>query len=143
MRKVFVITERRADYSRFKPILELIKKDKSLDYCLIVTGIHLLKEHGYTIDEIINDGFKIHGTYEMFRGDFDSGASMVKSLGNILIGVTGFLEKFKPDIILSGFDIAANFAVTVAGAHMNIPVAHICLNFHIIILLLMKMLVKD
>ena len=30
-----------------------------------------------------------------------------------------------PDIILSGFDIAANFAVTIAGAHMNIPVAHI------------------
>ena len=49
MRKVFVITERRADYSRFKPILELIKKDKSLDYCLIVTGIHLLKEHGYLL----------------------------------------------------------------------------------------------
>ena len=35
------------------------------------------------------------------------------------------LEKSKPDIILSGFDIAANAAVTIAGAHMNIPVAHI------------------
>ena len=35
------------------------------------------------------------------------------------------LKKAKPDIILSGFDIAANFAVTVVGAHMNIPVAHI------------------
>lgn len=39
--------------------------------------------------------------------------------------VTYELEKSKPDIILSGFDIAANAAVTIAGAHMNIPVAHI------------------
>ena len=28
MIKIFIITERRADYSRFKPILDLIVKDK-------------------------------------------------------------------------------------------------------------------
>src|SRR3989338_6976006 len=35
------------------------------------------------------------------------------------------LDKAKPDIVLTGFDIGANFAAAVAGAHMNIPVAHI------------------
>jgi UDP-N-acetylglucosamine 2-epimerase (non-hydrolysing)/GDP/UDP-N,N'-diacetylbacillosamine 2-epimerase (hydrolysing) len=35
------------------------------------------------------------------------------------------LEKAQPDIVLSGFDIGANMAVTIAAAHMNIPVAHI------------------
>ena len=57
--KVAVITERRADYSRFKPILNFLKKDKKFKYQLIVTGLHLLKEHGNTINEIKNDGFKI------------------------------------------------------------------------------------
>ena len=52
MRKIFLVTERRADYSRFKPILELIKKDKELDYDLVVTGMHLRKEYGNTINEI-------------------------------------------------------------------------------------------
>ena len=125
MRKIFLVTERRADYSRFKPILELIKHDDLLDYCLIVTGIHLLEEHGLTINEIKDDGFKIYGTFEMFKDDLDSGTSMVKSLGNALIGITKFIDDYQPDIILSGFDIAANLAVTIAGAHMNIPVAHI------------------
>lgn len=37
MRKVFLITERRADYSRFKPILEIIEHDQELDYDLVVT----------------------------------------------------------------------------------------------------------
>ena len=41
MRKIFLVTERRADYSRFKPILELIKNDPLLDYDLVVTGLHL------------------------------------------------------------------------------------------------------
>ena len=57
MIKIFIITERRADYSRFKPILNLIKADKNLDYVLAVTGAHLKEEMGYTKNEIINDGF--------------------------------------------------------------------------------------
>ena len=36
-KKILIVTERRADYSRFKPILDLIVKDKDLDYSLVVT----------------------------------------------------------------------------------------------------------
>ena len=50
MRNVFVVTERRADFSRFKPILELISDDVYLNYDLVVTGIHLLDSHGKTIN---------------------------------------------------------------------------------------------
>ena len=61
MRKIFLITERRADYSRFQPILNIIKKDPKLDYDLVVTGLHLKEEHGMTINEIKSDGlFKGH-----------------------------------------------------------------------------------
>ncbi|MAV82373.1 MAG: UDP-N-acetylglucosamine 2-epimerase (hydrolyzing), partial [Pelagibacteraceae bacterium] len=125
MRKIFLITERRADYSRFKPILELIQQDIELDYDLVVTGMHLKEEHGSTINEIIKDGFKIFSKFEMFMEVEDSGAAMVRSFGECVKKVTFELDKSNPDIILSGFDIAANFAVTIAGAHMNIPVAHI------------------
>lgn len=125
MRKIFLVTERRADYSRFKPILNLIKNDKELSYDLVVTGLHLKKEHGLTIDEIKKDGFEIFSTFEMFLEDLDTGGAMVRSFSEALKEITYALESSKPDIILSGFDIAANFAVAVAGAHMNIPVTHI------------------
>ena len=125
MRKVFLITERRADYSRFQPILKLLEQDEELSYDLVVTGMHLKKEHGYTIDEVKADGFDIFSTFDMFLEETDSGAAMVRSLGEAIKKVTYELEKSKPDIILSGFDIAANAAVSIAGAHMNIPVAHI------------------
>ena len=47
MIKIYIITERRADYSRFKPILDLINKDDQLEYILTVTGAHLKKEMGF------------------------------------------------------------------------------------------------
>ena len=125
MRKIFIITERRADYSRFQPILNIIKDDPDLEYDLVVTGLHLKHENGYTIDEIKSDGFKIFSTFEMFLESEDSGGAMVRVYAEAVKMVTYELEKSKPDLILSGFDIAANAAVTLAGAHMNIPVAHI------------------
>lgn len=125
MRKIFLVTERRADYSRFKPILKLIQKDNDLSYDLVVTGLHLKDEHGKTINEIYKDGFEVFSTFEMFLEDEDTGGAMVRSFARALKEITYALELSKPDLILSGFDIAANFAVAVAGAHMNIPVTHI------------------
>ena len=125
MIKIYIITERRADYSRFKPLLDLINKDDQLEYILTVTGAHLKKEMGYTKNEIIDDGFKIHYEIDMFTEINDSGGAMVRAFSRVADKITHILEESKPDIILAGFDIGANLAATIAGAHMNIPVAHI------------------
>jgi UDP-N-acetylglucosamine 2-epimerase (non-hydrolysing)/GDP/UDP-N,N'-diacetylbacillosamine 2-epimerase (hydrolysing) len=55
----------------------------------------------------------------------NTNASMVRALARILNGVTTEIESFQPDLVLTGFDIGANLATTIAAAHMNIPVAHI------------------
>ena len=126
MRKILFVTERRADYSRFKPIIDKIIQDPDLDYYLIVTGIHLLESRGKTIDFVKKDGIKITATIPMFEDDHgDTEAEMARATGRFLVNVTHELERLKPDIVLAGFDIGANFAVAVAAAHMNIPVGHI------------------
>lgn len=125
MRKILIVTERRADYSRFKPILKEIKKSKNLDYLLVVTGNHLMEEHGLSINEIIEDGWRIDESFQMFLEEGDKGSDMVKGLGRAIIELSDIVERLNPSIILSGFDIAANFAVAIVGAHMNIHVAHI------------------
>lgn len=126
MRKIFVLIERRADYSRYKPILEKLLEDPFFEIYLVVTGICLLDIHGKDINYIENDGFKINATIPMFvPGADDTGGEMVRAMARVMLGVVDELEKSKPDIVLSGFDIGGNFAVTVAAAHMNIPVAHI------------------
>jgi GDP/UDP-N,N'-diacetylbacillosamine 2-epimerase (hydrolysing) len=124
--KVFVLIERRADYSRYRPILAKMKDDPFFDIHLVVTGICLLEVHGKDINYIEEDGFVINAKIPMFQeGNPDNGAEMVRSMARVLEGVTNELERSKPDLVLSGFDIGGNFAVTIAAAHMNIPVAHI------------------
>jgi GDP/UDP-N,N'-diacetylbacillosamine 2-epimerase (hydrolysing) len=126
--KIFIVTERRADFSRFKPIIKLIKKENKINYQLVVTGLHLVKKYGYTINEIKKDKIKIHNKFVMFNKKYfyhNDGAAMSDAMGIAFRNLSKILKKSKPDLILSGFDIAANFALTVCGAHMNIPVAHI------------------
>lgn len=125
-RKILIVTERRADYSKFSPVISEIKKSKKLDYQLIVTGSHLLKEHGNTIKDIQKDGYKITAKFNMYsKNRNDSGADMASSLGNAIIHLSKIVKNLKPDIIISGFDIGANLAVAIVGAHMNIPVVHL------------------
>jgi len=126
MRKIFIVIERRADYSRFRPIIQKLKSDPFFEIHLVVTGICLIETHGKDVNYIRNDGFFINAEIPMFETNKkDTGAEMVRSMSRIMFALVDELEKAKPDIVLSGFDIGANFAVTVAAAHMNIPVAHI------------------
>ena len=94
IRKVFIVSERRADFSRFKPILKLIKKTKKLDYTLVVTGNHILKNYGNTIDEIKGEKFKIHKTFKMFLKNKDNdGSEMVHGLGVAIQELSKILKK--------------------------------------------------
>ena len=125
-RKIFVVIERRADYSRYRPILQKMKVDPFFDIYLVVTGLCLLDIHGKDVNYIKDDGFEINSQINMFkRNSPDTGGEMVRSMARVMSSLVDELEKAKPDIVLSGFDIGANMAVTIAAAHMNIPVAHI------------------
>lgn len=125
-RKILFITERRADYSRLKPIMKAVEKNSKLELQLIVTGMHLLKSFGETIKNIEEDGFKIDAVVPIFEeDDKDDGASMVKGMGRALISFADIFPKLKPTIVFTGFDIGANFAAGITGMHLNIHVAHI------------------
>ena len=125
-KKILFVTERRADYSKLRPVLNEIKKSKKFDYYLVVTGSHLSKKHGNTINEIKKDGFSIYKKFKMFEdNDDDSPSSMTMAFGKAVINLTKITKSLKPDLIFSGFDIGANFAAAVVGAHMNIHVVHL------------------
>ena len=125
-KKILFVTERRADYSKLYPVLKQIEKSKKFDYYLVVTGTHLLKKHGYTINEIKKDGIKIYKKFKMFEEkNNDSPATMTEGFGIAITNLTKIIKTLKPDLIFSGFDIGANFAAAIIGAHMNIHVAHL------------------
>ena len=125
-RKVLFVTERRADYSRLKPIMRRVQKSKMLKLQLVVTGQHLLRSFGETKKVIERDGFSINAKFSVFRAaDKDDGATMSRALGQYILKLTDAIEILKPDIIFCGFDLDAHLAAAIVGMHLNIPVAHI------------------
>ena len=123
-RKIAVTTGTRAEYGILRPLLKKISDSKKLELILIVTGTHLSKKYGMTINEIRKDGFRISAKFEMMpKGD--SPYHMSESLGEGIIKFSKIFQKIKPDINLVLGDRDEPFASAIAASHMNIPNAHI------------------
>ncbi len=125
-RKILFVTERRADYSRLKPIMKAVQRSKKLELQLVVTGNHLLKNFGETKKVVDADSFKINAIFPIFyENDQDDAIHMVKAMGKALIGLADIFTRLKPDIVFCGFDLGTHLAAAIAGCHLNIHVAHI------------------
>ena len=95
-RKIFILIERRADYSRYKPIMKLLKSDNFFELHLVVTGICLLDIHGNDINYIEND---------MYAEIFTNGLSNVKKE---MIGELNQVIKKQTDVNNSSIKLFAN-----------------------------------
>ena len=119
-RKITVTTGTRAEYGIIKPVLKSISKNKKLELHLLVTGTHLSKNHGMSINEIKKDGFKISEKFSMLpHGNTNYHMSL-----NIAKGIEQFskiFRKIRPDINLVLGDRDEMLASTISAYHMNIP----------------------
>jgi GDP/UDP-N,N'-diacetylbacillosamine 2-epimerase (hydrolysing) len=123
-RKILVTTGTRADYGIYRELLFKINESKKLELILIVTGSHLLKKHGLTVNEIKLDGFKINAKIKINPKDDDMFSSSIE-LGKSIIEFSKIFKKFKPDINIILGDRDEMLASTIAASHMNIISAHI------------------
>jgi UDP-N-acetylglucosamine 2-epimerase (non-hydrolysing)/GDP/UDP-N,N'-diacetylbacillosamine 2-epimerase (hydrolysing) len=124
LRKVAVVTGTRAEYGILYPVLKAIEAKPELELSLVVTGMHLSHEFGYTINEIKRDGFRVDAKVRM-HSKSDTLTAMAKAVGLGIVGMSRTWERLRPDIILVLGDRAEPFAAAISGAYMNIPVAHI------------------
>ena len=123
-KKISITTGTRAEYGILRSLIYEINQNKKFELLLVVTGSHLSKNHGMTIKEIINDGFKISSKININpKGDksFDSTISM----GKAVIEFAKFFKKSKPDFNIILGDRYEMFASAIASYQMNIPNVHI------------------
>ena len=124
MIKICVYTTNRAEYSKLRPILKLLDKDKDVKLSLLVTGSHLLKQYGESKHQIIKDGFIItEEIYTHIAGDDIT--KTVETIGLGLIKLPSILKKINPDIILCGFDRFDMFPFAISASLMNYCLVHI------------------
>lgn len=123
MRKIFYITGSRAEYGVMMPVLRAIDEHSDLELSLIVTGMHLMKDFGCSVEQIRKDGFRIVDEVQ-FRFLSDDGKSMAKSVGDLIVNFADVIGRGNPDIIFVEGDRSEMLAAAMVGAFMNIPVAH-------------------
>ncbi|NQV09151.1 UDP-N-acetylglucosamine 2-epimerase (hydrolyzing), partial [Candidatus Woesearchaeota archaeon] len=102
--------------------LNAIRKHPLLKIELIVTGTHFSKKFGYTVNEIIKDGFKIHKVKIL---DVKDELSMLKSFSEGVVRISKVLKKINPDILLIEGDRYEALSATIGGAFLGIPIAHV------------------
>lgn len=123
-RKILAVTGARSEYDILFPVLEKLNDDPDFDLQIIVTGAHLSENYGKTVTNIENDGFIIADRiYNLINTDEKIGR--VISLGNQIPAFAQTFERVKPDIILIVGDREEAISVSLTGAYMDIPVAHI------------------
>jgi GDP/UDP-N,N'-diacetylbacillosamine 2-epimerase (hydrolysing) len=124
MKRIVYVTGSRAEYGRMRSTLRAIQASPNLKLSLIVVGMHLSKEFGYTINEVEQDRFRIDAKLETIQPS-DSGIGMAKAFSVSVSLIASALERKKYDIILILGDRGDMLAAAMVGAHMNIPTAHI------------------
>lgn len=124
VRRITYITGTRADFGLMQSTLQRIAGEPNLALDIIATGMHLLAEHGNTIDEVRATGMNVFGIVPI-EGGPPSGGLMARNVGRMLTGITELLDASRPDLVLLLGDRGEMLAGATAALHLNIPVAHI------------------
>ena len=121
--KICFVTGSRAEYGLLKNLIQIFNKDKSKNIDLIVTGSHLSKKFGQTINEIKNDKLKISKKINILENS-DSPLAILRYTSKALKKISLQLEKIKPDLLIILGDRFEIFATAIAASFLKIPICH-------------------
>lgn len=125
MKKICFITATRAEYGLLKWLMKEIQNSCDFELQVVVTGAHLLKEQGYTIDIIKEDGFVINDVVDP-KLDTSSTESIADSMGYIGQMFSHVFAKLKPDFVVVLGDRYELLPIVSTAFVMRIPIIHLC-----------------
>ena len=124
--RIGVLTSSRADFGIYLPLINQLNKDEYFTLSLIVFGTHVSEKHGYTIREILENGFEPKFVFEPISYG-DSPTEIAKTISATFNQFDNFWStNFKEfDLILCLGDRYEMFAAVSSGIPFGIKFAHI------------------
>ena len=122
LRKIIYLSGTRADFGLMRSTLKLL--GKSADLSIAVTGMHLARGFGDTIEDIRSAGLRICGEVPI-DATTRTAHSMSAGVGQCLMGLTTLLQREQPDILLLLGDRGEMLAGAIAALHLGIVCIHI------------------
>lgn len=121
-KNILFLSSTRADFSKLKSLILRLQKSKNFEVNIFVTGMHLLKNYGYTVNELYRSNIK---NIFKFKNQNEKNYSMTESLSLTINGLTKYLKKKKTDLVIIHGDRMEALAGAIAGTFNNIHVGHI------------------
>lgn len=121
MKKILFLTGTRADFGKIKSLISVLEEQPDMEVFVFVTGMHLLKEYGYTLLEIERCGFRNIYTFENHTHESTMDLTMAKTIE----GLSAYAKEVAPDLIVVHGDRVETLAGAITGSLNNILVAHI------------------
>jgi GDP/UDP-N,N'-diacetylbacillosamine 2-epimerase (hydrolysing) len=122
--KIGVVTATRAEYGVLKPLIKKINDAPDTELNLIVTGTHLMKEFGYTVRFIEEDGFPITVKVPVEICTDDS-ISISQTMGRYFAAFAGIFEKLQLDFVIVLGDRYELIPICYCATNARTPIAHI------------------
>ena len=123
-KKIAVVTGSRSEYDLLFPVLMELKHSPGFELDLIVTGAHLSRCYGNTLEDIKRDRFRIAGQIKNLL-DLNSLLGKAKSAGLLLTALAESLNRLKPDLVIALGDREEPVITGIACNYLNLPFAHI------------------
>jgi GDP/UDP-N,N'-diacetylbacillosamine 2-epimerase (hydrolysing) len=117
-RRICYVTGTRAEFGLMTSTLREIRDHRGLELQLVVTGVHLSRAHGRTIDAIRAAGWRVDASVP-WQG------SLAEATGSAMAGMSRVIERLDPDVVLICGDRVEAFAAASAGHLSGRVVAHV------------------
>jgi UDP-N-acetylglucosamine 2-epimerase (hydrolysing) len=121
-RRILFLTGTRADFGKMKPLMRAVQNAPEFVCEAFVTGMHMLKRYGLTVNEIRNAGITNIFTF-INQDSTERGMDVV--LANTIRGLGHYVREFRPDMIVVHGDRVEALGGAIVGSLHNILVAHV------------------
>ena len=122
--KVALVTGSRSEFYLLKNLILRLQESKKFKLNLIVTGSHISKFFGNTINDIKKEKIKVSDKVNiLIKGDKEKDISK-----SISIGIKSFskiFNKYKPNLLIILGDRYEIFSAAIAASINKVPIAHI------------------
>ena len=121
---VVVLTTSRADFSIYQPVLRALDAHPNITPSLLVTGMHMSEDFGYTFTEVEKSGWPIAANFECLA-DGDAAENIGESMGRATIGAADALAEIEADMLMVLGDRFEMAAAALAAVPRGLPICHL------------------
>ena len=125
VKKIAVFTATRAEYGLLYWLMKEIEASEEFQLQLIVSGTHLSKVHGYTIDQIHQDDFNIDAQIDLGLSEQDDRIDVANAMSIATKDIAKTLLDLKPDVLVLLGDRYELLGAASAALVMGVPIFHL------------------